>query len=310
MRHFCRTAVFVTAALFVSATVRIFPKASVQSKQNIRKSSHTVTKVASDSTDSQISRWYRVRQGDSLYTIARAHGTSVRELKSLNQLRTNRLKIGQSLRLPSSGNAGAGHTEATNPSETVEKAEAGKTTVVSGEAATETDTPEISAAPDAPETRSAASSEQQDNHNSDAASQPLRVRLASMGIELLGVRYRWSGNSEVSGFDCSGLVKSLFDKFNISLPRTSREQYQMGEKVEKDKLEVGDLVFFSSRRNKMPSHVGIYIGDNQFLHAARKARRVIVSSLSSSWYMKRFLGARRLADLWAEEPLPSDDSSN
>ncbi len=139
--------------------------------------------------------------------------------------------------------------------------------------------------------------------------QPLRVRLASTGMGFLGVRYRWNGNSPMHGFDCSGLVKSLFDKFNISLPRSSREQYKVGEKIDKDKLEVGDLVFFSSR-GKSPSHVGIYLGDNQFLHAARKARRVIISSLSGSWYAKRFLGARRLSDLWTEETVPAEAKSN
>ncbi len=139
----------------------------------------------------------------------------------------------------------------------------------------------------------------------ESAEQPLRYRLATAGLNFLGVRYRWNGISEHSGFDCSGMVKSLFEKFHISLPRSSREQYKVGEKVDKDKLEVGDLVFFSSR-GSTPTHVGVYLGDNMFLHAARKARKVLVSDLTATWYSRRFLGARRLSDLWEPEPGPAE----
>jgi cell wall-associated NlpC family hydrolase len=129
----------------------------------------------------------------------------------------------------------------------------------------------------------------------------MRSRLVEAGFQMIGVRYRRSGGSEKTGFDCSGLVKSLFSKFNIDLPRSSREQYKQGEKVDRDKLEVGDLVFFSSGGTR-PTHVGIYIGNDRFLHAARKARQVMVSDLGKLWYTMRYLGARRIADLWGEEP--------
>ena len=117
---------------------------------------------------------------------------------------------------------------------------------------------------------------------------------------MIGVRYRRSGISEKTGFDCSGLVKSLFSKFNIDLPRSSREQYNQGEVVDRDKLQVGDLVFFSSGGTR-PTHVGIYVGDDKFLHAAIKAKQVIVSDLNKFWYTMRYLGARRIADLWWDE---------
>jgi cell wall-associated NlpC family hydrolase len=97
-------------------------------------------------------------------------------------------------------------------------------------------------------------------------------------------------------------VKSVFSKFNIELPRTSREQFKQGEKVDRDNLQKGDLVFFSSG-GKNPTHVGIYVGDNKFLHAARKARQVIVSDLNKIWYSMRYLGARRV--IWGDDnPVP------
>jgi cell wall-associated NlpC family hydrolase len=135
---------------------------------------------------------------------------------------------------------------------------------------------------------------------SEPSSQPLRLRLVEAGFEWIGVRYRFGGGSQKSGFDCSGLIKSLFSKFNIELPRSSREQFKQGEKVDRDKLEAGDLVFFSSG-GSFPTHVGIYVGNGKFLHSASKARRVIVSDLNKLWYTMRYLGARRIVDLSSEE---------
>jgi cell wall-associated NlpC family hydrolase len=240
-----------------------------------------------------------VKEGDSLYTIARVHRTSIASLKEANNLRSSRLRIGQVLRLAPANEAMAGPTE--KPLSAKGPATARGAASASVEAADIEDAP--------PNTTVAADNTNPAGLPTEGTSepqpgldgQPLRLQLASTGVGMLGVRYRWNGNSEKWGFDCSGLVKSLYEKFNISLPRSSKEQYKIGERVEKDKLEVGDLVFFSSR-GRIPSHVGIYLGDNQFLHAARKARRVIISNLTDRWYTKRFIGARRLLDLWAEEP--------
>jgi len=141
---------------------------------------------------------------------------------------------------------------------------------------------------------------------SNSDSQTLRYRLVEAGFQWLGVRYRFSGISQKSGVDCSGLVKSLFSKFDIDLPRSSREQFKQGEKVDRDKLEAGDLVFFSSGGNQ-PTHVGIYVGNDQFLHAAQKAKKVIVSDLNKFWYNVRYLGARRIMNLWWEDPASSSE---
>ena len=136
-----------------------------------------------------------------------------------------------------------------------------------------------------------------------------RERLVEAGFNLLGVRYRYGGTSEKTGLDCSALVKNLFEKLGFTLPRSSREQYKEGEKVAKEDLQKGDLVFFSSG-GKTPTHVGIYIGDNQFLHAASKAKKVIISDLSKTWYDFRYLGARRILELWREDTkMPSGEAT-
>jgi cell wall-associated NlpC family hydrolase len=133
----------------------------------------------------------------------------------------------------------------------------------------------------------------------------LRARLVNAASEFLGAPYRWSGMSKQGGVDCSGLVKMVFAKLHIELPRTSREQIQSGEEVTMDKLKIGDLVFFSSN-GATPNHVGLYIGDSQFVHAEKKAGQVIITDLTQRWYAERFLGARRVIDLGKGEKKPKE----
>jgi LysM repeat protein len=221
--------------------------------------------------------FYVMRKGDSLIKVARAFKTSPEVLMFANKLKSEKIKIGQEIRIP-------------NPPTPRAKEKLLKTA-------------EDSLASNELFISSAASPLGVQNKMADAGTgeEPLRVRLVKAGFEWIGVRYRVSGGSEKNGFDCSGLVKRLFSKFNIDLPRSSREQYRQGEKIDRDKLEAGDLVFFSSGGD-LPTHVGIYIGDNKFLHAARKAKQVIVSDLNKFWYTMRYLGARRVMNLWWEEP--------
>jgi peptidoglycan endopeptidase LytF len=125
--------------------------------------------------------------------------------------------------------------------------------------------------------------------------QPIRDKLVSAARQLLGLPYRWGRMSERRGMDCSGLVKALFATLHIDLPRTSREQFHAGENVAVENLQAGDLLFFSSD-GATPDHVGVYIGDNRFVHAEKKAGHVIITDLNQLWYVKHFLGARRIVE--------------
>jgi cell wall-associated NlpC family hydrolase len=116
------------------------------------------------------------------------------------------------------------------------------------------------------------------------------------GLKLVGVRYRWGGNDEDSGLDCSGFVRLVFkDSIGAALPRTAREMSEVGEKIDPNELKPGDLVFFNTMRRTF-SHVGIYLGDNHFLHAPRKGAEVRVESMDSSYWMSRYNGARRILE--------------
>ncbi len=106
------------------------------------------------------------------------------------------------------------------------------------------------------------------------------------------VRYRRGGNTK-KGVDCSGFVKNVFkDAFSFALPRTSREQFTLGDTVSPSELKTGDLVFFKSKKKRI-NHVGIYLGNGQFVHSARKLG-VSIASLANSYYHKRFAGAKRI----------------
>jgi hypothetical protein len=226
---------------------------------------------------------YLIHQGDTLTRIARVFKITPASLMYANELRSTTIRIGQRLKIPVPQAAEAN----AEPSKSMEALHV------------------LLYAPAFPRISSpAVRGEDLD----PADDKPMRVRLVEAGFRWIGVRYRRQGGSEKSGFDCSGMVKSLFSKFHIELPRTSREQFKQGEKVDRDKLEAGDLVFFSSG-GKSPTHVGIYIGDNKFLHAAIKARQVIVSDLDKLWYAMRYLGARRIRELWGEQP-GSDAKAN
>lgn len=129
-------------------------------------------------------------------------------------------------------------------------------------------------------------------------------RAADIAIEalsLVGIRYRYGGNSPEQGLDCSGLVRYVFrEAGGTNLPRTSNEMSQRGQPVDKQDLQPGDLVFFNTL-NRAFSHVGIYLGNNQFIHAPSTGRNVRVEDMDMSYWKTRFNGARRVLEA---EPAP------
>lgn len=122
-----------------------------------------------------------------------------------------------------------------------------------------------------------------------------REKILFEVIKYLDTPYKYGGNSS-KGIDCSAFTKQVFENsVTLDLPRSAREQYGVGEKISKDELKFGDLVFFNTRRRNNPGHVGIYLGDNQFVHASRTLG-VTVSSLDEKYYKTRYTGARRVME--------------
>jgi cell wall-associated NlpC family hydrolase len=114
-------------------------------------------------------------------------------------------------------------------------------------------------------------------------------------VNVLGARYQYGGQDAVRGIDCSAFVGTIYSRvFGVRLPRSSGEQFGVGSRVKKDDLKVGDLVFFKTRRRRgAVSHVGIYVGGSLFAHASSR-HGVIISALDAGYYLKTFVGARRV----------------
>ncbi|MFH2074154.1 MAG: NlpC/P60 family protein [Pseudomonadota bacterium] len=218
---------------------------------------------------------YVVKKRDTLAGIARKTGVSVAELREVNRLPGSALKIGQklSLKMP-------------EPEEQPE--------LLAGDTG---DEPETDLADGAVLTPEEAWAEIERHRKESAAllgkwSSPDEPKLlvnAAMGF--LGAPYRLGGFS-IRGIDCSGLVKKIYHLFDIDLPRTASEQSRVGMRVARSDLSEGDLLFFKTRRRG--SHVGIYIGNNEFVHAASRKRGVRVDNLDTPYFDKRFIRAVRL----------------
>jgi cell wall-associated NlpC family hydrolase len=213
---------------------------------------------------------YVVQRGDSLFRISTKVGLPIEEIKKINGLHISALKIGQILYLRK------GETRLDEKAEALEDEE------------------EISGF-----------SEREGEKTESVPSIPLgkwnnpeeRSLLVRVVKTFLGVPYKLGG-STLKGIDCSAFVKKIYEVFNIELPRTTREQFSIGKKVQKNQLEEGDLVFFRERGNR--AHVGIYVGENQFVHASSYSKEVKIDYLDTPYYSKRFLRGVRIKELERE----------
>jgi hypothetical protein len=122
-----------------------------------------------------------------------------------------------------------------------------------------------------------------------------RPELMREIVNLLGLRYRYGGTDATAGLDCSAFTGTIYSRaLGLRLPRSSNQQFRVGDTIKREDLRIGDLVFFKTRRRRAAvSHVGIYIGSNLFAHASTKYG-VIISSLDHPYYNRTYVGARRL----------------
>lgn len=211
----------------------------------------------------------RVEFGDSFSSFAKRHNLSMEELKKLNEEKfKGKLKYGDELLIPSSDKTSLTSSKAKSPQK-----------------------------------------EDNENKNSDKREKtnqkPSKDKIESKKVSAktssiiptakrkLGTRYVYGAMGPYK-FDCSGFTSYVFKAKGVCLPRKASAQYQRGERVSRNNLKEGDLVFFDTdnRRNCI-SHVGIYAGNNKFVHASSGARKVVVSNLDKDFYSKRYRGARR-----------------
>ncbi|MFA6412167.1 MAG: NlpC/P60 family protein [Syntrophales bacterium] len=236
---------------------------------------------------------YIVKKGDTVYGIAKKTGLSVSDIKALNHLRKNKLRTGQKLALVRS----APDNEARQLRQ--------KKTAQSD--LNENDGEDDLLSDENPVMERAAEKEsdvqQSDNPLGKWRDPEERDLVVKVAKGFLGAPYRLGGSS-VQGLDCSGFVRKIYEFFDVNLPRTAREQSRVGVKVAKGELTEGDLVFFNTRRASV-GHVGIYIGNNQFVHASsgKNDRHVRIDSLDKPYYNQRFIKAVRLKALEADNDI-------
>jgi len=120
----------------------------------------------------------------------------------------------------------------------------------------------------------------------------LREELVYTAQGFLGVPYLWGGQDKKKGFDCSGLMMVSYRQNGLNLPRNSRVQYQAGRRVSKKQLQKGDLVFFATKGGTRVTHVGMYAGNNRFIHAPRTGKTVQFSNLTNDFWRNSYVGGR------------------
>ncbi|GFE60249.1 C40 family peptidase [Geobacter sp. AOG2] len=231
---------------------------------------------------------YKVVKGDTLPRIAKKTGSKMSDLRRLNGLKGNKIKVGQVLAL--SEPAPAPEEKATAA------AASNRLQLVSKELLNEQ---ELSATLaelsdiDADRPVDLAKNIEENNQGING--------LKKTAYGFLGARYRFGGNSRGS-LDCSSFVQQVFREQKINLPRTAREQFNVGSEVVRGDLRKGDLVFFQTYA-RFPSHVGIYLGNRKMIHASSRDRKVVISSMDTPYYLSRYLGARRVSSVASGESI-------
>jgi len=208
---------------------------------------------------------YTIKPGDNLWSIARQHNTTVANIKEINKMSSNKLDVGQKLQVPDIEGINVNKVE----NATISRSGRDPVAVTgAGSEVASSITPSRGAI--------------------------IRRDVITNSFAYIGKPYRYGGMSP-KGFDCSGFVSYIFKTSGISLPHQSASQYGKGIAVEKSQLITGDLVFFRTGGSKRINHVGIFIGDNRFIHAAT-SRGIVTESLNSKYYSKCYAGAKRIIE--------------
>lgn len=240
---------------------------------------------------------YTVQQGDTLYQIGKRFGVTVEQLKEVNVLSSDALQINQKLNIPDA-QATLKKTAYVTPERLNLRVEQNVNSPITGvlnqgqEVEVVESLSEWSKVKVGDKTGFVASEYLSSKPVEASRSLSLMLnRVKTLATSFVGTPYRWGGTTP-QGFDCSGFTQYIFSEMGVNLPRVSSSQFEVGSKVTRDDLRVGDLLFFDTLKKGTISHVSIYLGNNKIVHSATK--KVEVSDLD--WYLAnyKFFGAKRV----------------
>lgn len=244
---------------------------------------------------------YTVKKGDSLYKISKIYKMRIQDIRRANNIETDKIFPGMELTIPEKEQQTA-YIPVVADDNTPAKNKAYVTSAIN------TTQPDIKTVPMVIRDESASKYAEELREISMSAESDYsgtKEFLISIAERTLGVPYKFGGNS-FKATDCSGYVKLVFNLIGIELPRSAREQFKVGQSIDRQDLSMGDLVFFQTYA-PFPSHVGIYLGNNLFIHASSFAKKVTINSLNA-YYLKRFIGAKRVEGLNDRDSLNSLDN--
>ncbi len=234
------------------------------------------TKVSSKKSKST---YYTVKKGDTLSKIAKETHLPMKKIMALNNINQRSLRVGQRLVLARKAKVSEESNYVTVNEDLEEDID---------DSLTDEDTADNSNI-----------SEQDESFRKEELlgkwNSPDEIQLfVKVATGFIGAPYRFGGSS-LKGIDCSSFVQKIYRIFDITLPRNAREQSKVGISIARENLTEGDLVFFHTKRSL--GHVGIYIGNNEFVHASSKGKVVRIDSLDTPYYQKRFQRAVRVMGL-------------
>ena len=261
--------------------------------------------------------YHTVKKGDTLASISREYSLSPAEIKEINNLKSSKLKKGQKLLVKRIGPKTYTVKKGDNLEKIAKKFDMETDALME---MNELESPSLTVGQKLyleqkvdPETvvtyqeavgKNVEEAIKKTSESDEFAEKSMRDKLIIFAKKLINIPYKFGGNS-ILGIDCSAYVKKVYGFLGIELPRTAREQFKTaGETVDKEDLSIGDLVFFRTYAS-FPSHVGIYLGNNLFIHASSKGKKVTIDSLETPYYLKRFIGGKRLLTEETTEKSPN-----
>lgn len=278
-----------------------------------------VTAVTSQATAKTVK--HTIKNGETLFTIAQKNRTTISEVRKANGLKIgDNLKIGRVLTVPKDTYNAKTKTKIVKASSKTKRKKLAKTKKKVTKkrvakkrvtkrakskkirmAKTKTSRNERKLAKTLNRVKFKQKSKKSDKFSfSDilfsAGSNKKSANITNLAQKKLGRRYVWGATGKGDTYDCSGFTTYVCKKNGISIPRTSRAQSSYGKYISRNNLKPGDLIFFdtSKRRKGYVNHVGIYLGNDKFIHASSAKKKVVISKLGKSFYSKRYKGARRV----------------